>query len=80
MPSLWVWSLASWMTGVGLIWFLAYRMEMASPYTTDIPVYQPVKILSRDKTAAERERLRTMVIAAAAVFFVVTVIAFSFGG
>lgn len=80
MPSLWAWALAGWVTGVGLIWFLAYRMEMASPYTTDIPAYQPPRRLSHDRRPAERERLRVLVIAAAAVFLAVAVVAFSFGG
>jgi SSS family solute:Na+ symporter len=80
MPSLWAWSLASWITGVGLVWFLAYRMEMASPNTTDIPAYQPARRLRHDTTVLERERVRVALIAGAAVFLAIAVIAFIFGG
>jgi SSS family solute:Na+ symporter len=31
MPSLWAWQIAGWMLGVGMIWFLAYYMELATP-------------------------------------------------
>lgn len=80
MPSLWAWALAGWVSGVGLIWFLAYRMEMANPYTTAIPAYQPPRRLSHDRRPAELERLRVLVIAAAAIFLAVSLAAFGFGG
>jgi SSS family solute:Na+ symporter len=31
MPSIWVWQIAAWMLGVGMIWFVAYYMECATP-------------------------------------------------
>ncbi|OJU05943.1 MAG: hypothetical protein BGN83_01615, partial [Rhizobium sp. 63-7] len=31
MPSLWGWGLMFWVAGLGLVWFLSYKMEMASP-------------------------------------------------
>ncbi|PVE21773.1 sodium:solute symporter [Microvirga sp. KLBC 81] len=31
IPSLWAWQIAAWMLGVGMIWFLAYYMELATP-------------------------------------------------
>jgi len=30
MPSLWGWSLIAWATGVLLIWFLAYKLELST--------------------------------------------------
>jgi solute:Na+ symporter, SSS family len=30
MPSIWAWQIFGWMLGVGLMWFLAYYMEMAT--------------------------------------------------
>ena len=30
MPSIWVWQLFWWALGVGVIWFLAYKMEMST--------------------------------------------------
>ena len=80
MPSLWAWALASWVTGVGLVWFLAYKMEMASPYRQAIPPYEPARRLRRDRTDTERERLRILVTTGAAGFALIVLIAFSFGG
>ena len=80
MPSLWAWALASWVTGVGLVWFLAYKMEMASPYRHAIPAYEPPPRLRRDQSATEQERLRILVITGAAAFVLIVLIAFSFGG
>ena len=29
MPSIWVWQIIWWALGVGMMWFLAYKMEMS---------------------------------------------------
>jgi len=80
MPSIWAWSLAGWICGVGLIWFLSYKMEMASPAHVAIPPYEPPLRLTRDKTAQEQERLRTLVLTGAIGFVLAVLLAFSFGG
>lgn len=80
MPSLWAWSLLFWALGVGLVWFLAYRMEMASPVTMDIPAFTPRPRLRPDHAVQERERLRKLVVAAALGFALIVLTVFSFGG
>ncbi|MAM10194.1 MAG: hypothetical protein CML23_06965 [Rhizobiaceae bacterium] len=80
MPSLWAWALAAWILGVGLAWFLSYKMEMASPVTVEIPPYEPPPRLRPDQSRAERERLGILVITGAVSFALVVLIAFSFGG
>ncbi|MFQ5774502.1 MAG: sodium:solute symporter [Kiloniellaceae bacterium] len=30
MPSIWAWQILFWLLGVGMMWFLAYRMEMST--------------------------------------------------
>ena len=30
MPSIWVWQIIWWALGVGMIWYLAYKMEMST--------------------------------------------------
>ena len=30
MPSIWAWQIVGWMLGVGMMWFLAYHMELAT--------------------------------------------------
>lgn len=79
MPSLWAWSVGGWITGLGLIWFLSYKMEMASPVHAEIPAYTPPPRLTPDHSAAERERLRMLVITGAAGFALAVLLAFSFG-
>lgn len=79
MPSLWAWGLLFWALGLGLIWFLAYRMEMASPHAGVIPPYAPPPRLRPDSRAAERARLRTLVIALAVAFGLIVLTALAFG-
>lgn len=79
MPSLWAWGLLSWVAGLGLVWFLAYKMEMASPLTGDIPSYQPAPRLRVDQERAEQQRLRVLFITGAAAFVLVVIAAFGFG-
>jgi solute:Na+ symporter, SSS family len=80
MPSQWAWGLLFWVLGLGLVWFLSYKMEMASPHATAIPPYEPPARLRRDSRAAERERLRALVLTAAIGFGLFVLTAISFGG
>lgn len=80
MPSLWAWGLLFWALGVGLIWFLAYKMEMASPVTAEIPAYTPRPRLRPEQARQERERLRVLVISGALAFVLIVLTVFSFGG
>lgn len=80
MPSIWAWAVLFWAIGVGVVWFLAYKMEMASPYTLEIPAYEPRPHLRRDQARQERERLRLLVITGAAAFALIVLTVLSFGG
>ena len=80
MPSIWAWSVGSWICGVGLIWFLSYKMEMASPVHVAIPPYEPPLRLKKDMSGREDERLRMLVLTGAIGFVLAVLIAFSFGG
>jgi SSS family solute:Na+ symporter len=79
MPSLWAWSALFWVLGVGLLWFLAYKLEMASPVTAVIDAYEPRPRLHLNQGQRERERLRALVITGAVGFGLAVLIAFSFG-
>ncbi|MBB3457992.1 SSS family solute:Na+ symporter [Rhizobium sp. BK313] len=79
MPSLWGWELISWVAGLGLVWFLSYKMEMASPHGETIPPYQPPPRLRPDRRPLERERLRALFVTIAISFAVVVLIVLSFG-
>lgn len=36
MPSIWAWQIIWWVLGVGMIWYLAYKMEMSTDLERDI--------------------------------------------
>ncbi|MCH8237249.1 MAG: sodium:solute symporter [Proteobacteria bacterium] len=36
MPSIWAWQILFWMLGVGMMWFLAYKMEMSTVPTKEV--------------------------------------------
>ena len=80
MPSIWAWAMLFWVLGVALIWFLAYSMEMASPYRREIPPYEPRPRLRPDQATQERERLRLLVISGAVAFALIVLMTLSFGG
>lgn len=79
MPSLWGWSLMLWVAGLGLIWFLSYRMEMASAPGFAIPAYAPRLRLRANHAEAERARRRAFVITIAVGFSLAVITALSFG-
>ncbi|MGV8988914.1 MAG: sodium:solute symporter family transporter [Cypionkella sp.] len=79
-PSIWAWAVIFWAVGVGVVWFLSYKMEMASPYTLEIPAYEPRPRLRRDQSVTERERLWALVITGAAMFALIVLTVLSFGG
>ncbi|MCY0155016.1 sodium:solute symporter family transporter [Hoeflea alexandrii] len=80
MPSIWAWALLFWALGVGVVWFLSYKMEMASPYVLEIPAYEPPRKLNHDRSPLERERLRNLVVTGALAFVLIVLVVFSFGG
>lgn len=68
MPSLWAWIILFWALGVFMIWFLAYKMGLASVTGLDIkPIAPVISIISRDNKLHEEELLR--------LFWVITLIA-----
>jgi len=79
-PSLWGWAMLFWLLGVSLIWFLSYRMQMASHVALDIDAFQPAPTLPRDAVAIETVRLRNTVVALLIAAGTVTLIVWSFGG
>ena len=40
MPSIWAWQILWWALGVGMMWFLAYKMEMSTLPDSEIEVLQ----------------------------------------
>ena len=36
MPSIWAWQILFWILGVGMMWLLAYKMEMSTVPETEI--------------------------------------------
>jgi SSS family solute:Na+ symporter len=80
MPSLWGWAAMFWAAGLGLVWFLSFKMEMASPLNMQIPPYTPPPRLRRDQTLAEQARLRAALITLAVASAVLVLTVLSFGG
>jgi SSS family solute:Na+ symporter len=62
-----------------MIWFLAYKMEMASPLAMEIPAYEPRPRLRPDQRAAERQRLRALVVTGGVGSALVILTALAFG-
>lgn len=79
LPSLWAWGLLFWALGLGMVWFLSYKMEMASPLHIDIPTFEPPRRLRRDQSAAEQMRLRALLITVGVVFALAVITALTFG-
>ena len=39
MPSLWAWQIIWWALGVGMVWYLASRMQMSTAPSREVPVF-----------------------------------------
>jgi len=35
MPSIWIWQIVWWILGIGMMWFLAYKLQMSTNITTE---------------------------------------------
>lgn len=79
IPSLWAWGLLFWVAGLGMVWFLSYKMEMASPLSITIPPYEPPPRLRHDQSTAEAARLRILLVTVGVGFSLAVLIALSFG-
>ena len=79
LPPLWVWAILGWMAGLGLVWFLAYRLGMAAPRRQTVPVYEPPPVLRPQQERVEQERLRAVIIAALIAAGLITLLVWSFG-
>ncbi|MDH6265623.1 SSS family solute:Na+ symporter [Rhizobium sp. SG_E_25_P2] len=79
MPSLWAWSVMLWVAGVGVVWFLSYKMEMASPPTIEAQAYTPRPQLIQPRVEAELARRRAVIIAIAIGCSLAVIAALSFG-
>lgn len=79
IPSLWAWGMFFWAAGLGMVWFLSYKMEMASPLTIAIPPYTPPLRLRQDQSAIEAARLRALFVALGVGFTLAVLVALSFG-
>lgn len=80
VPSLWAWSVLFWLLGLVLVWFLSFRMGLASP---EIPAIEPLPsrpAIRHDRAGAERERLRRVVLGGVIAAAVVIFLVWSFGG
>ena len=53
MPSIWAWQILFWMLGVGMMWFLAYKMEMST-----IPEKEIVALVEDIGDTAEEQAQR----------------------
>jgi solute:Na+ symporter, SSS family len=79
MPSIWAWIMMLWVLGVFLIWFLSYKMNLATSSPIAVTALeQPIHPPIRDTKIQEPELIRflwTVVIATA----VITVVSWVFG-
>lgn len=79
MPSLWGWSVIGWATGVLLIWFLAYKLELST--AVDLVVTrrpEPPRMPDYDH-AMKTDELHRLLWTVAAIGAAVTLVAWAFG-
>ncbi len=79
VPSLWGWGLLFWALGLGIVWFLSYKMEMASAARTEISSIEPELRLRKDHRRTEAARLRALAVVVGVGFVLAVVMAFGFG-
>ena len=80
VPSLWAWTVLFWLLGLVLVWFLGYRMAMASPEHPAIDPRPPRPAIRHDAPRLEQERLRRLVVTLVTAAGVILFLVWSFGG
>lgn len=79
MPSLWAWTLVCWALGVLLVWFLAYKLELATaPALEVVPLDHMPRMPERDRHMKVDE-LHRLLWTVAAIGAMVTLTAWMFG-
>jgi hypothetical protein len=58
MPSIWIWQIVWWLLGVGMMWFLAYKLQMSTNITTDFQVlkhdiYEEVPVVAEESSRGQ---------------------------
>ncbi|MGA0565220.1 sodium:solute symporter family transporter [Ancylobacter sp. VNQ12] len=79
MPSLWAWMVMLWALGLGLVWFLSYKIGLAMSAVVTVEPYRARPLARRDVRILEMQRRQRLTIAAAVIFGLVAFMAFSFG-
>jgi SSS family solute:Na+ symporter len=80
IPPLWAWCLIFWMLGVFLVWFLAYKLELATPPMSDIELADVLPKMPLRGGALQDEKLHRLCWIVAAIGAMITLIAWIFGG
>jgi len=79
LPSIWAWTILFWVLGVFMIWFLSYKMELASPSSVQVTPVEPVRtVASRDTKIQKKEMLR-LVWTISAIAAIITLTTWTFG-
>ena len=79
MPSLWAWSMFAWATGVLLIWFLAYKLRLATAVDLAV-VRRPAPPLMPDYDhAMKTDELHRLLWTVSVIGAAVTLVAWAFG-
>lgn len=79
MPSLWAWTILFWVLGVFLIWFLSYKMELASDSGREITVLEPPYATPHRDTSIQKEELLRLTWVLAGSAAIITATAWTFG-
>ncbi|MFT3989606.1 hypothetical protein [Aestuariivirga sp.] len=79
LPSLIVWVMIAWALGVGMIWFLAYRMELAKPVTQRIEGPEEVYRMPERNPGMNTDRLAALVWIVLAIGAGIALLAWTFG-
>ena len=79
LPSIWAWTILFWILGVLLIWFLAYKMELASKADHEVVALEPPYPITPRNTAIQKDEMLRLAWVLSFCAAIITITAWIFG-
>lgn len=79
LPSIWAWTILFWVLGVFLVWFLSYKMELASQSKTPLTPVETIRTAAIRDTKIQKEEVLRLAWAISAIAAIITLTTWTFG-
>ncbi|MEP3663720.1 MAG: hypothetical protein ABJN23_15670 [Nitratireductor sp.] len=79
VPSIWAWTILFWVLGVFLVWFLSYKMELASESDVQFTPVEAIPTAAIRDTKIQKEEVLRLAWTISAIATIITLTTWTFG-